>query len=97
MYIERVNEELAAIDPILCAVEVEDFESDDQAIKVGIKGGDFFALITQYFDGFEVEDLDFGIDNRAPLAFTKYYKEAIKIAAAHCLAIDAEFKEQSEL
>jgi hypothetical protein len=97
MYIERINEELAAIDPILYAVEVEDFESDDQAVKVGIKGGDFFALITEDDHGYEIEDLDFGYDNRASIAFTRYYKEAIKIAAEHCLAINAEFQRESEL
>lgn len=97
MYINNVNDRLAAIDPILYAVEVEDFESDDQAIKVGIKGGDFFALITEQFDGYEIEDLDFGYDNRACLAYTKHYAEAVKIAAEHCLSINAEFERESEL
>lgn len=97
MYIEHVKEQLAAIDPILCADEVEDFESDDQSIKVGVHGGDYFALITEYNDGYEIEDLDFGFHNRASLAFTQYYKEAIKIAAEHCLAINAEFQRESEL
>jgi hypothetical protein len=97
MYIERINEALAAIDPILYAVEVEDFESDDQSVKVGIKGGDFFALITEDNYGYEIDDLDFGFDNRASLAFTRHYSDAIKIAAEHCLAINAEFERESQL
>lgn len=95
--IKHINERLSQISPILYAEEQELFQGDDRdyVFKVGIKGADLFAEVTEYFDGYQIENCDYALDGKSEdLGFVSKLDDAIREAAQHCLTIQAEVEAQ---
>lgn len=90
--IKHINERIAKISPILCAYDTEAFKGEDAVYKIGIKGGDYLAAITECTDGFLVEDCDPLNREWFYLNFVDTLNDAIAEAADHCLTINSELE-----